>query len=131
MIKRIETIKEATQEWVAEFNEIPYRVIEKLYQYDIDSICELTTPASKFSALLPIWSTLWTFGCKFDEDWARENIGTMRQCGFRVYEQDNFGVLFGIDGAGYDFYEAHWIPLYKARGLKWHDEHDQSETQGE
>ena len=23
-----------------------------------------------------------------------------------------------IDGAGYDFYEAHWIPLYNKRGLK-------------
>lgn len=27
----------------------------------------------------------------------------------------------GIDGAGYDFYEAHWIPLYEARGLHWHE----------
>ena len=26
-----------------------------------------------------------------------------------------------IDGAGYDFYESHWIPLYKARGLQWHE----------
>lgn len=27
----------------------------------------------------------------------------------------------GIDGAGYNFYEAHWLPLYNARGLQWHD----------
>ena len=31
-----------------------------------------------------------------------------------------FGYFFGIDGAGYSFYEEHWIPLYKARGLQWH-----------
>ena len=44
----------------------------------------------------------------------------MADCGFRIYEQEDYGYIFGIDGAGYDFYEAHWIPLYKARGLKWH-----------
>ena len=32
-----------------------------------------------------------------------------------------FGYIFGIDGAGYDFYEDHWIPLYKERGIQWHD----------
>ena len=45
----------------------------------------------------------------------------MSECGFRVYESEDFGFIFGIDGAGYDFYESHWIPLYKARGLRWHD----------
>lgn len=47
----------------------------------------------------------------------------MADCGFRIYESDDFGgYIFGIDGAGYDFYDAHWIPLYKARGLRWHKE---------
>ena len=45
----------------------------------------------------------------------------MANCGFRIYESEDYGYIFGIDGAGYDFYEAHWIPLYKAIGLKWHD----------
>lgn len=27
--------------------------------------------------------------------------------------------------SGYDFYEAHWIPLYEARGLKWHKESEE------
>lgn len=72
-------------------------------------------------SLLPIWGTMWTFGEGIDEDWARENIDIMGKCGFRVYEYQETGTLyFGIDGAGYDFYEQHWIPLYKARGLKWH-----------
>ena len=39
-----------------------------------------------------------------------------------MYKHEEFGYFFGIDGAGYDFYEAHWTPLYKARGLHWHDE---------
>ena len=35
------------------------------------------------------------------------------------------GYFFGIDGAGYSFYEEHWIPLYKARGLQWHKENEE------
>lgn len=75
---------------------------------------------------LPMWGTLWTFGDSIDEEWANgEYLGPhlqdMADCGFRIYEQEDFGLIFGIDGCGYDFYESHWIPLYKARGLKWHE----------
>lgn len=71
--------------------------------------------------LLPMWGTMWTFGENIDEEWALNNLGVIADCGFRIYESEELGVYFGIDGAGYDFYESHWIPLYKARGLKWHD----------
>lgn len=73
---------------------------------------------------LPMWGTMWSFGDSADDWWLEEDEGIriMSNCGFRIYEHEEFGYFFGIDGAGYDFYEAHWIPLYKARGLKWHDE---------
>lgn len=69
---------------------------------------------------LPMWGTLWAFKDSLDVDWLDDpdNLQAMANCGFRVYESEDFGYLFGIDGAGYDFYEQHWIPLYKARGLK-------------
>lgn len=72
---------------------------------------------------LPMWGTMWSFGDNCDNWWIEEKEGlqAMANCGFRIYEQEDFGYIFGIDGAGYDFYEAHWIPLYKARGLQWHD----------
>ena len=72
---------------------------------------------------LPMWGTMWTFGDSSDDWWLEEGDGIklMSECGFRVYESEDFGFIFGIDGAGYDFYESHWIPLYKARGLRWHD----------
>jgi hypothetical protein len=72
--------------------------------------------------LLPMWGTMWTFGSNLDEEWARDNLEIMAKCGFRIYESDELGIYFGIDGAGYDFYKSHWLPLYKARGLHWHDE---------
>ena len=74
--------------------------------------------------ILPMWGTLWSFGDGADDYWAEDldGIQCLSDCGFRVYEHDEWGYFFGIDGCGYSFYEAHWIPLYKARGLKWHDE---------
>lgn len=73
---------------------------------------------------LPMWGTMWAFGDSADDYWLDECDGLqkMADCGFRVYESEDYGHIFGIDGAGYDFYEAHWVPLYKARGLKWHKE---------
>ena len=74
----------------------------------------------------PMWGTMWTFGDSCDDHWLEEMGGLqiMANCGFRIYEQEDFGYIFGIDGCGYDFYEAHWIPLYKARGLHWHKEEE-------
>ena len=72
---------------------------------------------------LPMWGTMWTFGDGCDNWWLEEKAGlqAMADCGFRIYESEDFEYIFGIDGAGYDFYEAHWVPLYRARGLQWHD----------
>ncbi len=81
----------------------------------------------QYDSWLPMWGTMWTFGDQIDEEWVTgEYLGPhlqeMADCGFRIYEQEDLGLVFGIDGAGYDFYEAHWLPLYKARGLHWHKE---------
>ena len=72
---------------------------------------------------LPMWGTMWQFGDSFDDYWLEEmdGIRVMSECGFRIYESDVWGYFFGIDGCGYDFYSEHWIPLYRKRGLRWHD----------
>jgi hypothetical protein len=72
---------------------------------------------------LPMWGTMWSFGDSCDDYWLEEmgGIRIMSECGFRIYQSEEFGYFFGIDGAGYDFYEAHFCPLYKARGLRWHE----------
>lgn len=68
----------------------------------------------------PMWGTMWQFSDSCDDRWLENHLDEMANCGFRIYESDEFGYFFGIDGAGYDFYEAHWIPLYSKRGLLWH-----------
>lgn len=87
---------------------------------------EVSVSKSEFDVerddLLPMWGTMWSFGDSCDDWWLEERDGLqkMADCGFRIYKQEDWGYIFGIDGAGYDFYESHWIPLYKARGLHWH-----------
>ena len=73
--------------------------------------------------LLPMWGWMWQFDDSADDYWLEEmgGIQIMSDCGFRIYESDDWGYFFGIDGAGYDFYESHWMPLYRKRGLQWHD----------
>ena len=82
-------------------------------------------------SMLPMWGTLWSFGTRMDDYWLEEKDGIqlMSNCGFRIYEHEEFGYFFGIDGAGYDFYEAHWIPLYEARGLQWHDKNIEAKVE--
>lgn len=77
----------------------------------------------------PMWGTMWSFSCSFDEDWALSHLEEMAACGFRLYESEDYSLVFGIDAAGLNFYEAFWIPLYKARGLRWHDEAEEKEAE--
>lgn len=72
---------------------------------------------------LPAWGTLWTFDDSADTCWVeqQEGVEALSRCGFRVYDVEDYGRVFGIDGYGYDFIEAHFMPLYDERGLQWHD----------
>ena len=120
------TIREAAQSWVKEFNAIPQEIIVKLLNAgeDIEEVTPMTEEQMEdVEGFLPMWGTMWTFSDPLDDWWLEEKGGleAMARCGFRIYRQEDFGYIFGIDGAGYDFYEDHWIPLYKERGIQWHD----------
>ena len=70
---------------------------------------------------LPMWGWLWMFDNNLDEEWTRNHLTEVAECGFRIFEDGETGDIYiGIDGAGYDFYEQHWLPLYDVRGLQWH-----------
>lgn len=100
------------------------------YDIELDDGTRVTVSDDCFEvdndSLLPMWSTMWQFHDPCDTYWIEKQNGieALSQCGFRVYYSEQFGYFFGIDGCGYDFYLAHFIPLYRARGLKWHDAED-------
>jgi len=75
-----------------------------------------------YSGLFPMWGTLFNPKSGFDEEWIQNNLEKVKECGLRAFEYYPTGDIFlGVDGAGYSFMDNHWIPLYKARGLQWHD----------
>lgn len=115
---------DAVHAWVNEFNAHPTEMIRTLIQADPSAWEEVTeiNEDKYYSGELPAWGTMWNFGSSFDENWIEKekNLKTMSECGFRIYHHHEWGYFFGIDGGGYDFYEAHWVPLYDARGLQWH-----------
>lgn len=102
-----------------------------LYEVRLDSGALLSLEERDFDlewdSVLPMWSTMWSFRELLDDEWLDSGgIAIMSRCGFRVYQSERFGYFFGIDGCGYDFYESHWVPLYKARGLRWHDQEERT-----
>ena len=118
---RFETIKDATRAWIGEFNAFPITMIEKLITLEPNSWYEITPNIEESETdFLPMWGWIWQMTDICDTDWLENNLEEVAECGFRIYESDEFGLFIGIDGAGYDFYKEHWIPLYKARGLQWH-----------
>ncbi len=84
--------------------------------------CEVELEQDYYRELFPMWGFLFNPKEDLDEEWILNNLDIVKECGFRAFEYYPTGDIFlGVDGAGYNFYDAHWIPLYKARGLKWHD----------
>ena len=72
-----------------------------------------------------MWSTLFEAKDSTIKDWILENHEKIiNEARFTIIDlsrenegEYETGVFLGINGAGYDFYEAHWIPLYKIFGV--------------
>lgn len=63
----------------------------------------------------PMWGTaFWFEGDRAFTDFVIEKCDEVCDIGFSIlYEEGGLPIALGIDGAGYDFYEAHWKPLYE------------------
>jgi len=121
--------KEACELWIQrDFSMIPTALLEKAYS-DHEQFCEditILAPTDEPDiALLPAWGKVFSPNDSFNADWIRRNASDIAELGITVYETDEIGVYLGIDGAGYNFYEEHWIPLYDLRGLRWHEQEAQ------
>lgn len=101
--------------------------IEFVHGSDIDPVCPtcnnccLTHWSGPEYGWPAAWGTMFHPSESFDEEWVRNNADAVARLGFLVYDSDETGILLGVDGAGYDFYDQHWLPLYRLRGLKWHE----------
>ncbi len=165
------TLRKATEEWVAQFSDVPGSIIEKMakadesiYAFDSDSFRLVASPRIKCSwcsttydgdlSLADLmaefdrgqgvpcdhcfldgwwnlgepesgfpcgWGTLFAPMDPCDIRWFDAHKDEVAKLGFFVFESDEYGILLGLDAGGFDFYDAYWIPLYRLRGLRWHE----------
>ena len=116
------TLDDAVKLWVnRDYSNIPTELVKKAFKDNYD---ELELLSSQYPELdYPAgWGTMFHPEWSLDEEWIREHVKEVEDCGFLVYDSDETGILLGVDGCGYSFYDEHWTPLYKIRGLQWHEE---------
>lgn len=103
-------------------NEKAREMLEKWESYETEHIkgelLRNLTPLEEWDEFTPMWGIMWRLDKK-TERWALDNIDKVSKIGLRMYVLTNGRILLGVDGAGYDFFEAHWVPLYKEiNGIK-------------
>lgn len=99
-----------------------YTTYDRVEDYDPDDEF-YDRPGELAPTGYPMWNTWFeiTGGTLF-YNWCDEHQVELAEMGFiLIYHDDELWGL-GIDGCGYSFYDAHWIPLYDALEFKWHTE---------
>ena len=65
----------------------------------------------------PMWNTMFEARDSWLNDWISDHVDELYELGIGVIEgEGDLNHMLFFSGCGYDFYEAHWIPLYIARG---------------
>jgi len=116
---------EACELWIQrDFSMIPTDLILRAYQDSLDEIQILVDPLNEYDEIpiIPAWGWVFMPLDPIDQRWFEHNAQEVyEKTGVIVYYAPDIGIYLGIDGAGYDFYECHWLPLYRLRELRWHE----------
>lgn len=83
------------------------------------------------NSLLPMFGWLYSVPDEIEAEWLRQNTLEASRIGLHVIESEAYGVFIGINGVGYSFMEAHWIPYYLVRGYKWHNKEEMTPEEKE
>lgn len=108
-------------------SEREYQNEMKIYKEELESFEEYTKAYEKWESdslnNFPTWGTIFECKSKDDANRIRDNINEVQEMGFIILDDfDELDLCLGVDGGGYNFYEAHWSKLYDFLGMKWHDE---------
>lgn len=69
----------------------------------------------------PMWTVWFIPNSWIVRNFINENREKVAEMGFTlIYCEDSFFAI-GVDGAGYNFADAHFAKLYDAMGMKWHE----------
>lgn len=65
----------------------------------------------------PMWGTVFEAKCSFTSEKVCNHVDELYELGIGVIDgKDNMNCLLFIAGCGYDFYDAHWIPMMELFG---------------
>ena len=118
------TIEDAVKKFVNDFSFIPTDLIRKVYEknpYDLECLNSERFIEENNEYFPAMYATMYSCKDWTDAEWIRRNIEVVEEIGFAVYDCEYCGILLGINGAGFDFYDSYWKELYLARGFKWHE----------
>ena len=118
------TIEEAVKKFVNDFSFIPTDLIRKVYEknpYDLECLNSEKFIEENNEYFPAMYATMYSCKDWTDAEWIRRNIEAVEEIGFAVYNYEYCGILLGINGAGFDFYDSYWKELYLAMGFKWHE----------
>ena len=118
------TKKEAVEHLVNQFSGVPQDWVQAMAEKNGDEFYGI------------MWGTMWLVNNSIDIERIEKMLVPKNDEDDEMYgsqEVKNTGIyafkvadelVLGINGAGYDFFDAHWIPLYEALGLQWHDKEE-------
>ena len=126
---RLENLQRIFPNWYEETLTVEPTDKEVLYNYNKKSMTEDELEDAKMEMMDTqrevMWGTLFEAKNKFvAEDIIDNADAIISDAGFTIIDlsrenEDEFqtGVFLGVNGMGYDFFDAHWIPLYKILGV--------------
>lgn len=118
--------QEAVDYLVSGLNCIPSELIQDAWNYAIEHGKDSwqIMPDEDMDDDFPMWGWVWGIDNSgwLDNDWVKDHIKELQDIGFTIIHHEDYGFFLGIDGAGYNFYEEHWTPLYDLLGFKWVEE---------
>ncbi|TSC54107.1 MAG: Uncharacterized protein LiPW30_763 [Parcubacteria group bacterium LiPW_30] len=116
------TLSEVQERFNSDFNFISVQLLEKAYP-DGKLMEYIIYPdgydwGNEEEPLYPMWSTLFEAKDEFLSDKLKKYKNEMAEVGIYLMEIEETNAMMFICGCGYDFYQAHWVPLYRDI-LKW------------
>ena len=122
--KTSQLLDEVRSRFDSDFNFISLQLLEKaypnLYEYVIyPDNCGQDGEEMPY----PMWSTLFEAKDQMLSDMLYEKVNELADIGIYLMQVDETNVMLFINGAGYNFYDSHWIPLYRDV-LQWIKETD-------
>lgn len=121
---------EAVHYMVETFNRIPTYVLEPsicLGEYRVEERSEDDDGNYYYeddTYNVPMWGWCWDISDYISYEEIEDYYFKYKllDLGFTIIKDENGGNYWiGINGAGFNFYDAFWTPLYDVLGFKWHE----------